>query len=356
MTPPPSAERQLEFLAKLQRLFTEGDFTATYKFALLMALAELSVELGQDNGDELRLPQRVIAQKFIELYWQQTAPYRHGHGEADRPDLLSQNLGAQAAVVTAIAGFRRQHPAATIRTAASQKGFAALIKAVSTTVRAQPITFLQNLGGRTDAFLYSVERGAIRLLPGVAYCLRRFQPLVNQLARSHWIQHIKDNRRNLPLLGEHDDLERFLFETPRQALTVIGKGLRKMANERCFYCGGKVQDADVDHFIPFALYPRDLMHNFVLAHSLCNRSKADTLAAKGHLENWREYIERHDDALLEIGAEAGRSADRHASLAVTRWGYGNAYAGGAQAWERAAKYVPIDADYLAVLSIQGRAS
>lgn len=141
-----------------------------------------------------------------------------------------------------------------------------------------------------------------------------------------------------------------MFETPRQALAVIGKGLRKIASDRCFYCGEKVRDADVDHFVPFALYPRDLMHNFVLAHPACNRSKADTLAAKVHLERWLQYIDRHDDDLLELGGEAGRSADRPASLAVARWGYGNACGGGAQAWERAAKYVPIGADYLDLLA------
>lgn len=36
--------KELEFLSKLQRLIDEGDFTSTYKFALLNALADLSVE------------------------------------------------------------------------------------------------------------------------------------------------------------------------------------------------------------------------------------------------------------------------------------------------------------------------
>ena len=45
----PTPEFQLEFLSKLQRLFTEGDFTATYKFALLVSLADLAVEYGQDD-------------------------------------------------------------------------------------------------------------------------------------------------------------------------------------------------------------------------------------------------------------------------------------------------------------------
>ena len=48
-----SPEAQLEFLTKLQRLFSEGDFTATYKFALLMALADICVEQGTDNDDAM---------------------------------------------------------------------------------------------------------------------------------------------------------------------------------------------------------------------------------------------------------------------------------------------------------------
>ena len=74
----PSPEAQLVFLSKLQRLFAEGDFTATYKFVLLIALADLAVELGDDSGEALELGHRGIAAKFIELYWQQSAPYSNG--------------------------------------------------------------------------------------------------------------------------------------------------------------------------------------------------------------------------------------------------------------------------------------
>lgn len=74
----PSAEAQLVFLGKLQRIFTESDFTATYKFALLMALADLAVELGADDGEELALSIRQIAERFIQLYWPQALPYGTG--------------------------------------------------------------------------------------------------------------------------------------------------------------------------------------------------------------------------------------------------------------------------------------
>lgn len=50
---PPTAEDQLQFLNNIQRLLDEGQFTSTYKFALLMALADLAVEQGNDVGGAL---------------------------------------------------------------------------------------------------------------------------------------------------------------------------------------------------------------------------------------------------------------------------------------------------------------
>ena len=61
---PPTPEAQLAFLTKLQRIFAEGDFTSTYKFALLIVLAECAVEFGMDDSEPLSLNNRVIADKF----------------------------------------------------------------------------------------------------------------------------------------------------------------------------------------------------------------------------------------------------------------------------------------------------
>ena len=345
----PSPEEQLVFLSKIQRLFAEGDFTATYKFALLIALAELAVELGDDSGEPLELDHRSIASKFIELYWQQSAPYSTGRAGTAQ-NVLIQNSGTQAAIITAIVDFRRHNLAATVQSARLLPSYQALIMRVGQTVSAQPINYLQNLGGGTDPFLYERARGAIILKPGVAYCLRRFQPLVQQLARSHWVDHVKGNKLNLPILGVADDLESFLFETPRQALTIIGAGLKALTNSHCFYCGIKVHDADVDHFVPFSMYPRDLMQNFVLAHPSCNRSKSDTLAALPHLERWLEFITRHDDALNEIGQKAGRISDRPSCHSVARWGYANAMSSGGQAWLKSKAYEPVNQAYTACLA------
>ena len=69
-----SPERQIEFLSDVQRLLSEGSFVSTYKYALLLALADLCVELGRDDDGPLEIPIRRIGEKFAEYYWRLCAP------------------------------------------------------------------------------------------------------------------------------------------------------------------------------------------------------------------------------------------------------------------------------------------
>jgi 5-methylcytosine-specific restriction endonuclease McrA len=348
--PPPSPEAQLTFLAKIQRLFAEGDFTATYKLALLIAFAELAVEHGADDGAELKLTIRQIAQRFIYLYWKQTTPYGTGRFGCE-PGVLVQNLGNQAAVVNAIAEFRAGSTASSALQASALPEYATLVSKVSAVVSAQPLKFLQNFAGSTDAFLYDKPaRGVVTLKPGVSYCLRRFYTLVEQMARTKWVAHIKANRRNHQILGSSDDLADFLFSSSRQSLAIIGSELRKLDGPKCFYCEQGLNEADVDHFVPFSLYSRDLAHNFVLAHPVCNRSKSDTLAAKPHLERWLERLVRKETQLAEIGQLAGVSGDKKIVQRVATWGYTVAGDTGGRAWLSASKYEDVDSLYLSLLA------
>lgn len=349
--PPPSAENQLAFLAKLQRLFAEGDFTATYKFALLISLSDLAVELGADNGDELMLSTKQIGERFIHLYWRHASPYGAGQGGVTS-GVLVQNMGNQAAVLSAIADFRASGGAATPQQAAFQPHYGALLARVTATVSAQPLNYLQNFGGVTDPFLFvRLGAGKVLLKAGVGYCLRRFYVLVQQLARSHWVRHIKANRRNHSILGDSGGLEDFLFSTSRQSLALMGDGLRKLDGGHCFYCGGALSSSDVDHYVPFSLYPRDLAHNFVLAHSACNRSKSDTLAARPHLERWLERLMTQADSLSEIGLSAGISADVRTSQRVAAWGYTSAFASRGHAWLSSSTYELIDRQYIGLFAL-----
>jgi hypothetical protein len=83
--------QQLEFLSNIQRLLSEGQFTATYKYALLLAIADICVENGEDSDAAFDISTRKIAEKFIGYYWPQVRPYAGV--------LLRQNTGKTPEVV-----------------------------------------------------------------------------------------------------------------------------------------------------------------------------------------------------------------------------------------------------------------
>ena len=62
----PSLQLQLDFLGRVQRLLEGGVFTASYKFALLQAIADLAVERGTDTRACLEIGTRELADRFID--------------------------------------------------------------------------------------------------------------------------------------------------------------------------------------------------------------------------------------------------------------------------------------------------
>src|SRR3954454_623827 len=98
----PSPAEQVDFLNKLQRLLSEGLFTATYKYALLSALADLSIEQGDDSGQAFELSLFAIAEKFFEYYWRQALPYAAA-------DVLRQNTGRPATILRLVARARSKY-------------------------------------------------------------------------------------------------------------------------------------------------------------------------------------------------------------------------------------------------------
>jgi 5-methylcytosine-specific restriction endonuclease McrA len=92
------------------------------------------------------------------------------------------------------------------------------------------------------------------------------------------------------MLGEILDLREFLFGAERNALRAVRPVLMELQRGKCFYCshGVRLDAAHVDHFIPWAKYPIDLGHNFVLADTTCNGKKRDRMPCIDHLARWSE--------------------------------------------------------------------
>ena len=247
----PSSDEQVKFLLNVRRLLAEGSFVATYKHALLLSIADICVERGDDMGGRLRITTGELAEKFISYYWRQSVPYHYaGHPGA----ILKQNTGRQAAIIGSVLKAREAYGGLLARLKTDAAAWSRLKESVAETIRIKPLWKLQTLGRVRVEFLYnhdSNEGHEIILKEGVCYCLRLFYGLIHELVRAAWLRFVRGIGENRLLLGEGADLANFMFGSGRAPLDIYKPMLIEYQAGKCFYCLWPLQDkAAVDHFIP----------------------------------------------------------------------------------------------------------
>jgi 5-methylcytosine-specific restriction endonuclease McrA len=339
---PPDPSEQILFLTNIQRLLSEGLFTATYKYALLGALADLSVELGDDSGRALPLSTFAIAEKFVEYYWRHAIPYATANGQR----VLRQNTGHPAKIVRLVEDVRRQHGdslASLIRDAPAWKR---LVRQVKSVVEGMPLKYLQNVGQDKLDFLYdrSYHGGMIELRPGATYCFRQFHPLIQDIVRSAWLRDVRS--LNGDLLGETVDLREFLFGAEHNALAVVRPVLMHLQRSKCFYCSQAVQSngGHIDHFIPWSKYPIDLGHNFVLADNRCNGKKRDRMPHIDHLVAWSER-NRERGSEITAALKDRLPCDLECTNRIAFWAYAQTETAQALTWLQGDELLPLSLEW-----------
>lgn len=318
------AERALELL-------DEGRYTATYKYAVMLALMDLCLEQTQASGmppDTVRTPE--LARKIVEIYWPHTVPY----GTETAAGVLRQNAGGQAEIVSTIVQFRARHApgAATFwqGRSAAPKQYATLERSVEWKLVEMPLPRLQRMGTTSDEFVYDIgwndtitkkafDHGAfdnqVRLKPQVGGYLLQLNSLLRPLIHRRWcamvaaLNNLEDSR-----------LEAFLFGADRVQTAKLRGGLWEIQGKCCFYCGGRLADpvkGHVDHFIPWARYPDNGIENLVVADDSCNGAKGSSLAASEHVTRWAARLSSTVGVSAQLAVLASRIGwDRHAERTV----------------------------------------
>jgi 5-methylcytosine-specific restriction endonuclease McrA len=330
--PIPTPEEQVRFLRNIQRLLAEGSFVASYKFALVQALADLAVLKGDDSGTPLEIETRDIAVRFVELYWRQSRPLQVGTEATGL--ILRQNTGRQAAIISKIVDAQQECGGSLFRFQQSASDrWSLLVAEVDQVVRIMPLWKLQTVGQERLDFLYeNLDHGSrITLKPGIAYCFRSFYELVRDLIEGAWVRFVQ--KLNANRLGSATDLGTFLFGEERVNLDAYRPILLDVQKGNCLYCRKPLsRQAQVDHFIPWSRYPADLGQNFVLAHDRCNNAKSDHLAAEEHLAAWAERNRAHRTELDARLLEASLPCDLTATVQIARWVYQQTEKGNGQVW------------------------
>lgn len=343
----PEPEEQIAFLLKLQRLLSEGSFVSSYKFALLLALADLAVERGDDTTEVLHLDTEDLAERFIKTYWRQVLPWVGAKGDK-APTPLHQATGGEAAILRRIAEARARCESLSALER-DRVGRRQLRLAVARTIAVMPLWKLQTVGRQRLEFLYAnVGRGnRIALRGDAVYCFRRFRDLVGDMVQTAWIRFVTDLRLNRPLLGEYRDVGRYLFGADRESLARAREALLEVQGGRCFYCDRRVQEPAVDHFVPWGRYPLDLAHNYVLSDARCNGDKSDRLPAYEHLRRWHER--NADPALTAVFESHSLTCDLPTTIKVAGYLYDQAERVRATVWQQGRGMVTLDAAWRGLL-------
>ena len=72
----PDERGAIGFAEKVLELLEDGRFTATYKYAVLLALMDVCLERTEASGAPPRHGHdRQLAEKVVELYWPHTMPF-----------------------------------------------------------------------------------------------------------------------------------------------------------------------------------------------------------------------------------------------------------------------------------------
>jgi hypothetical protein len=334
-----TAEQQLKFLRDLQTIIDGGQFVASYKFALLIALADISIECSPAADGTLRITLDQLSERFIEVYWRQAAPFLG-------KEPLWQNTGTQAAIISTIAGVRGN--ASTFAQARKSRKWAALVRRARKIILDQPLWRLQRVGPLTLTCFYDqpLEDDCIVLKPGIPSCFRVLYGTVQAIVQLAWLRYVQNLPRNQKLVGAGHDIADFLFGSDRSVLTPLRNGLLELQHGDCFYCQSALREkSEVDHFIPWAHYSRDLGHNFVLAHRACNHSKRDLLADVPHLERWLSRNSTASSALSALFDRARMQHEVETSKRVAEWCYGNVEEARGLVWLRKDELVPLSANW-----------
>jgi hypothetical protein len=301
----PEALNAIGFAERVLTLLDEGSYNTTYKFAVLLGLMDLVIEKSNKDGSLANtVTTRQLAEKVIEIYWNHVSVYAGMCGE------LLQGKSGQAEILGQIKKFREKNGYATLFKSRifDFSGYKSLVDYTEKKLIEMPLPRVQYFGKQEIRFIYDIayskvapmdlcevtahQRGLnsefdnrIHLLPHVADYLVNLNGLLRPIIQRTWAMEVaKINKL------EESRLEKFLFGAERAGAAKLAPALREFQNNKCFYCGKPFgvtsKLPEVDHFVPWARFPNDGLANYVLAHSACNGSKSDHIAAIDHFAEW----------------------------------------------------------------------
>jgi hypothetical protein len=304
------SDSTLRFLQRFQQLLQDSRYTTTYKFALLKAVCDATIELPEGEDE---IPINALADRLISIYWTQARPYRGfdlNHGGSMRAPAKAIELAAE---------WRTQCKNQFAKLQSHEHITEARSDMRSVLLR-NPLWRLQN--GAGESFLYAIDEAndRIRVTPAARIAIRSLHALLSDMIESHWTRWIQ--RRN-PRIASEVSLRDHLFGIERPQLRKVIPRLLELQENRSFYSAERLDESvvHVDHFIPWSVSRHNAVGNLVLCTAQENIRFSDSLKPLSVRQRWSHRNTERSSELKEIARETGLRWDPEATTAIADWAY-----------------------------------
>lgn len=296
-------------IGKIQEIITRDKKTATYKFALLRALCEISRYESHSvtwyrDGDLVLVPMKRIAFRWVLYYWPLT---KMGIKQTTNSRMAFEGLlGELPYELSDLSILKNDLESST------NKELKKVLKKVSDTVHKGPVTYagggdnpVFSFVSALDASVYpklkDTEYGTVAVPISLWRDITLFSHWIEDSLSIQWAQLTekinKDGR-----FGDHLDLiTRSIQEDERS--TYLVRKLFQGKKVECVWTGREINQFAVDHMIPWSIWRNNDLWNLLPADPKVNGNKRDFLPSPRLVRDrfdsiknyWEIYLENHEE-------------------------------------------------------------
>ena len=279
-------------LLRIERIVNHDSKDATYKLALLRALAELASSHFHEarwlGGGRVGVPADLVVDCWIRYYWPlfESAvfiPQKNGEQPGcAKPVMFRQALTGLVEQFRAAGSY-----AAFIEAAEADPGIAvATRRKVREAIQKGPVVFAS---GNTFNWLRQDGRAYIEMAGDFWEQLAELSHWIEPAIRLRWAE--ETQRFSKDNLQTGDILNLLSADYEQQRNVALSRSLfSERQGLHCTWTNQPLRAFEIDHIIPYSLWHNNDLWNLVPAHRLVNNAKRDKLVARDCLFRQRDAV------------------------------------------------------------------
>ncbi len=261
----------------------------SYKFVFFKSILDNLFNVDLKSEPECFLSFDTISLRFAEIYWNLVVRFGlkqrplYTNGNKATVERIFEEFCQRLGIPMGEVGF----PFESLR----QDLQLELSKAMKKSIVKKYVlgAFCADTGGQFYHFSTKRRWDGIYLNKSFFTVLAKYRSDFEKINYFEWIKFLEGINREEDSYMLASKLDR---STERENLNSYRKALLEFGQAECFYCGKKLSDNAVDHFIPWSFVKDDRLWNFVLACPSCNSRKSDRLTSQTFLSSMRSRNER----------------------------------------------------------------